>query len=80
MQVDHILTVIPLDYTDDTFDFNEVIPRLYCKESGLQHICKECHYDKTQFENHLRNMYKTGNIKKDLLDEKLLEYLEDIKK
>lgn len=80
MQVDHILSVIPLHTDEENCDLYDYIERLYCNEKALQHLCKECHQDKTQFENHLRKLYKTGIIKKEILDEKLLEYLKDIKR
>jgi hypothetical protein len=76
MQIDHILSVVPLHQSGDLYDLNEIADRMYCDESGWQHICIECHNDKTQFENHLRMCFKSGTIKKEDLDSKLLEYLE----
>lgn len=50
-QVDHVKPVIPVTGFDD---WNGFIGRLFCKASGLQVICKMCHYTKSKKENSKR--------------------------
>lgn len=48
IKVDHIEPVVPI--TGFT-NWDDLISRLFCEESGLQAICKECHKIKTDKEN-----------------------------
>lgn len=47
VQVDHILTIIPL--TGFT-SWDDVINRMFCEDDNLQVLCKECHSNKTKLE------------------------------
>jgi hypothetical protein len=55
IKVDHIEPVIPIE---GFVDWNDVINRLFCEESGYQAICKTCHDAKTLAENELRRICK----------------------
>jgi hypothetical protein len=55
IKVDHIDPVIPVEGFKD---WDEVINRLFCEESGYQAICKTCHDAKTFAENELRRSCK----------------------
>lgn len=51
VQVDHKITVIPLDRSFEELSVDEVIDRMWCDPGNLAIICKPCHYIKTRFEN-----------------------------
>lgn len=55
IKIDHIDPVIPIEGFKD---WNEVVDRLFCEESGYQAICKPCHDAKTIAENELRRFCK----------------------
>lgn len=55
IKVDHIDPVIPVT---GFVDWNDVVERLFCEESGLQAICVECHKVKTEEENKQRRRWK----------------------
>ena len=48
IKIDHIEPVVPV--TGFT-NWDDLIGRLFCEESGLQAICKDCHQIKTDKEN-----------------------------
>ena len=73
--LDHKHSVIPLTSGPDTYDFNEVIDRLYCKTEGFTVLCLECHEEKTQYENSLRRSFKNNDLSKEEVNEKIEEYL-----
>lgn len=50
--VDHIEPCIPVGgFKKRKWDWNVYFDRLFCKEDGLQLLCKECHDLKTKEEN-----------------------------
>ena len=51
VSVDHIETVVPLDWTSEDWDWNVIDKRLFCPLDGLQVLCKQCHKEKTNEEN-----------------------------
>lgn len=51
-RADHIVPVVPPE--DGFTDWNTYINRLFCKRSGLQLLCVECHDRKTKDENDRR--------------------------
>ena len=53
--VDHIHPVVK---TEGPTDWNAYIERLFCPSYMLQILCRDCHYDKTQAENHRRRKHK----------------------
>jgi 5-methylcytosine-specific restriction endonuclease McrA len=55
IKIDHIDPVIPVT---GFVDWNDVVERLFCEESGLQAICIECHSVKTEEENKQRRRWK----------------------
>ena len=55
LAVDHKNPVVPLTgYIDDIDWSKNYIVRLFCGEDGLQYLCSDCHYFKTQIENDIR--------------------------
>ncbi len=51
IKADHINPVVPVDgFTD----WNDIVGRMFCDESGFQALCKICHDDKTKKENDQR--------------------------
>lgn len=62
MHADHKEPVIPLNGKWGTttewlgYNWNELLPRLWCEASGYQAICKNAHNQKTQEERKLRNL------------------------
>jgi hypothetical protein len=68
MQVDHIDPVIPEKWTRKSkwlgYNWNELLPRLFCNENNLQAVSKEAHKLKTKQENERRTtIKKTKNQK-----------------
>lgn len=55
IKVDHIEPVMPV--TGFT-NWDDIIGRLFCEESGLQAICAPCHKIKTDDENRKRKFWK----------------------
>jgi hypothetical protein len=55
IKIDHIEPVVPV--TGFT-NWDDLINRLFCEESGLQAICKDCHQIKTDKENSDRRRLK----------------------
>lgn len=55
IKIDHIEPVVPLQGFTTWDDF---INRLFCDETGLQAICKDCHKTKTDKENSDRRSCK----------------------
>lgn len=55
IKADHINPVIPVDgFTN----WNDVITRMFCEESGFQALCKDCHDIKTKKENEQRKSWR----------------------
>jgi len=55
IKIDHIEPVVPINgFTN----WDDLISRLFCEESGLQAICKDCHKIKTDKENSDRRRLK----------------------
>lgn len=58
MQIDHIDPVIPDKWSRKTkwlgYNWNELLPRLFCNENNLQAVSKEAHKLKTKQENYDR--------------------------
>lgn len=52
--VDHIESVVPLDWVPGDWDWNVIDKRLFCPIDGLQVLCKKCHKEKTDEENRER--------------------------
>jgi len=71
MQADHIETVIPLDgqWGDTTrylgYNWNELIPRLFCESEGFQPLCKSCHSVLTKQQAEARREHKSRKEYKD---------------
>jgi hypothetical protein len=61
-QVDHITPVVPNDFGETTryvgYNWNEIMPRLFCEAEGLRVIGKEVHQQKTKTENQNRKKKK----------------------
>jgi len=55
IKIDHIEPVVPV--TGFT-NWDDLISRLFCEETGLQAICKDCHKIKTDKENSDRRRCK----------------------
>lgn len=60
MEVDHVEPLIPLNRSLEDMSWEEVVDRLWCEESNLVAICKDCHKDKTKREAKQRREYKKG--------------------
>lgn len=59
MVVDHVEPVV--DPKKGFIDWNTYVTRMFCKEEGLQVICKKpCHADKTKRERVERKKHATG--------------------
>jgi 5-methylcytosine-specific restriction endonuclease McrA len=61
VQVDHLVTVIPLaglPQRDGLPDFFVYIARLFCPVENLQVLCKACHRIKTSLEATQRKQFK----------------------
>ena len=59
IQLDHILSVIPLEGWQSWDSF---IERLFCDASGYSVLCKTCHSAKTMQENHIRRENKKKKL------------------
>jgi 5-methylcytosine-specific restriction endonuclease McrA len=61
---DHIEPVIPTNHTWGEgenwlgYNWNQLLPRLWCEQSGYRAICKECHKKKSNEENQQRKKNK----------------------
>jgi 5-methylcytosine-specific restriction endonuclease McrA len=55
VQVDHIVSVVPLNIPSRHLSYNELINRLFCAESNLQILCKAHHAEKSKMENAIRD-------------------------
>ena len=55
VSVDHIQPIVPVEGFDS---WDKVIERLFCAESNLQVLCKECHDKKTETEKNDRKQYR----------------------
>lgn len=61
--IDHIEPVVDIYSNPTEVDWNSIVERLFCEESGLQLVCKDCHNnDKTKKENEIRK--KVSNFSK----------------
>ena len=64
MDADHIEPVVPIEgfkTSPETFlsyDWNQVLQRLFCEAEGYSVVCKGCHKDKTKKENQQRRKNK----------------------
>ena len=64
MNADHIDPVVPLDlgFGDTTewlgYNWNEILPRMFCEEEGLQILCEGCHNEKSLLERKIRAKLK----------------------
>jgi hypothetical protein len=73
VQADHIEPVVPLDgeWGDTTrflgYNWNELIPRLFCELEGLQALSKAEHKKKSAEEKAIRAEFKRKAKEKDLL-------------
>lgn len=55
IKADHINPVVPVDgFTD----WNDIVSRMFCEESGFQALCKDCHDVKTKKENDQRKAWR----------------------
>lgn len=55
IKADHINPVVPVDgFTD----WNDIVSRMFCEESGFQALCKICHDEKTKKENDQRRSWR----------------------
>lgn len=55
IKADHINPVVPVDgFTD----WNDIVARMFCEESGFQALCKICHDAKTKKENDQRKSWR----------------------
>jgi len=63
--IDHIDPCIPIEgFGKKGWDWNIYLNRLFCKEEGLQLLCKECHDQKTKEENNQRKKFRNQKGKK----------------
>jgi transposase-like protein len=62
VQVDHIEPVIPLDKSNSEMSLDEIVDRMWCDESNLRVICKECHEKITSEQREERKKHR--NFKK----------------
>jgi len=66
MRADHINPVIPIDnnWKDGEnwlgYNWNQLLPRLWCEADNYQIICKDCHKEKSKDENTARRKAKTS--------------------
>lgn len=58
LEIDHIEPVVPLDQSFDEMSLDEVADRLWCDQSQLQAICKNCHKAKSLLEARERRRIK----------------------
>jgi hypothetical protein len=64
LQADHTEPVVPLDGKCGKttswlgYNFNELLPRLFCEAKGFGAICKPCHKAKTEAERATRKQHK----------------------
>ena len=58
MQADHVIPLIPLDKTLKDLSWDEIVDRLWCKESNLQATCISCHKIKSKAENKERRLFQ----------------------
>ena len=58
INVDHKRPVIPVSKTLEDMDYNEIVQRIFCKESNLQVLCRDCHKEKTKDERNRRKRKK----------------------
>jgi hypothetical protein len=52
--VDHIEPVVPIGIDTSEMSYDEYISRLFCSQSNLQLLCRDCHEKKTLYENSQR--------------------------
>ena len=65
VQVDHIITVVPLFSNTSKMSLAQYIQKVDCPISNLQLLCKECHKIKTKKENDKRSKTdRSGNLLK----------------
>ena len=57
-EVDHKDPIIPPGKTLEDMEWTEVVDRVWCDESKLQALCKDCHKLKTRVENAERRKLK----------------------
>ncbi len=64
MQIDHIDPVVPYKFGRKTkwlgYNWNELLPRVFCSEENLQAVSKAAHKIKTKMENEKRADNKRG--------------------
>jgi 5-methylcytosine-specific restriction endonuclease McrA len=65
MQVDHKEPIVPIGMTLEEMAWDKVIENVWCDESKLQALCKDCHKKKTKEEQKERRL-----LKKDKKNEK----------
>lgn len=63
MQVDHINPIIGINETLDSITWDTLVDRLWCEETNLLAICKDCHEKKTKEENKQRRKAKKESKK-----------------
>ena len=59
-QVDHVLPIIKITSSLEEMTWDEVVDAIWCDESNLKVVDKECHKAKTKEENAARRAYKKG--------------------
>lgn len=66
-KLDHVEPVVPVggfSDSDDLFcsyNWNEIMPRMFCEVDNYQILCKECHDIKSKAENEERRKYRDAN-------------------
>lgn len=63
LQVDHKDPIVPIGMTLEDMAWDQVIDNVWCDESKLQAICKECHKSKTKSEQAERRRLKKEKLK-----------------
>lgn len=63
-EVDHITPVCPLDKGLVDMNLDDLADNIWCEESNLQLLCKECHLTKTKEEGSVRRRLRSVTKKK----------------
>jgi len=61
MVVDHINPVVPVTTPFEDMSIEDLLLNVFCSETNLQTLCKECHYIKSGNENKARRAWKKEN-------------------
>lgn len=64
MVVDHVSPIVPINVSVHEMSIQLIIDNMWCAESNLQPLCKECHSVKTKAENKARRTHKKERSKK----------------